>query len=64
MSEFVKKTIMGYKPVDGGHSDPECTHVILLLKEYADLLGEISQVKQKAMDERSKANDDKKRNEQ
>lgn len=38
MSEFVKKTIMGYKTLDGGHSDPECTHVILPVKEYDDLL--------------------------
>lgn len=28
MSEFVKKTIMGYKSVSGGQSDSECTHVI------------------------------------
>lgn len=63
MSEFVKKTIMGYKTLDGGHSDPECTHVILPLKEYDDLLREISQAKQKARDERSKADDDKKENE-
>ena len=63
MSEFVKKTIMGYKTLDGGHSDPECTHVILPVKEYDDLLREISQAKQKAREERSKADDDKKENE-
>lgn len=48
MSEFVKKTMIGYKTLDGGHSDPECTHVILTLKEYDDLLKEISQAEQKA----------------
>lgn len=63
MSEFVKKTIMGYKTLDGGQSDPECTHVILGLKEYNDLLREISQAKQEARNERSKADDDKKENE-
>lgn len=25
MAEFVKKTMMGYKEVPGGQSDPECT---------------------------------------
>lgn len=40
MSEFVKKTMMGYKEVPGGHSDPECTHVILTLKEYNQILQE------------------------
>lgn len=63
MSEFVKKTIMGYKTLDGGQSDPECTHVILSLKEYNDLLREISQAKQEVRNERSKADDDKKENE-
>lgn len=39
MSQFVKPaTFGGYKPVPGGHSDPECTHVILTLKEYDALL--------------------------
>lgn len=63
MSEFVKKTMIGYKEVPGGQSDPECTHVILSLKEYNDLLREISQTKQEARNERSKADDDKKENE-
>ena len=44
MSEFVKRTMMGYKEVSGGHSDPECTHVILTKREYEKLLQE----KQKA----------------
>lgn len=38
MSEFVKKTIMGYKAVQGGHTDPECTHVVLELDEYDKLI--------------------------
>ena len=63
MSEFVKKTMIGYKELDGGHSDPECTHVILSMKEYDGLLQEISQAKREARDERSKADDDKKENE-
>lgn len=42
MSEFVKKTMMGYKEVPGGHSDPECTHVILTEAEYAKLLRQLS----------------------
>lgn len=41
MSEFMKKTVMGYKAVQGGQSDPECTHVILRLDEYNDLLKKI-----------------------
>ena len=31
----------GYKAVQGGHSDPECTHVIMTLEEYNELLQEI-----------------------
>ena len=31
----------GYKAVQGGHSDPECTHVIMTLDEYNELLQEI-----------------------
>ncbi|MBD5162560.1 MAG: hypothetical protein HDT14_11240 [Oscillibacter sp.] len=38
MSEFVKKSMMGYKEVPGGLSDSECTHVILTSREYAGLL--------------------------
>ena len=34
MSEFVKKTMIGYKELDSGRSNPECTHVILTVKEY------------------------------
>ena len=42
MSEFVKKTIMGYKAVSDGQSDSECTHIILTKEEYHQLLEEIS----------------------
>ena len=48
MGEFVKKTMMGYKEVPGGHSDPECTHVILTEAEYAKLLRQLSDAEQKA----------------
>lgn len=37
MSEFVKKTIVSYKEVAGGLSDPECSHVILTKREYDTL---------------------------
>ena len=40
MSEFVKKTIVGYKDVSGGSSDPDCTHVILTLNEYKKIVRE------------------------
>ena len=40
MSEFVKKTMVGYKTVPGGHSDSDCTHVILTLEEYDYILSE------------------------
>lgn len=46
MSEFVKKTAFGYKPVSGGRSDPECTHVILTEGEYAKMLQQISNAEQ------------------
>lgn len=39
MSEFVKKALTGYRAVTG-QSDPECTHVILTIKEYDRLLEE------------------------
>ena len=46
MGEFVKKTMMGYREVPGGHSDPECTHVILTEGEYDRLLQQISSAEQ------------------
>lgn len=49
MAEFVKKpAIGGYKPVAGGLSNSECTHVILTLGEYAGLKREISSAQQAA----------------
>ena len=47
MAEFVKKTMMGYKDVPGGNSDPECTHVSLTRMEYEKQLQEISSAEQK-----------------
>lgn len=46
MSDFVKKTVMGYKTVADNHYDPECTHVILTKREYMDLLQKISDAEQ------------------
>lgn len=48
MAEFVKRTMMGYKEVPGGASDPECTHVILKEKEYEQQLRKISMAEQEA----------------
>ena len=59
MSEFVKKTIMGYKTLDGGQSDPECSHVILTLKEYEGLLQKISQAEQETRNEKRKVEEEK-----
>lgn len=52
MAEFVKKTMMGYKEVPGGQSDPECTHVILKEKEYSQLLKEKAQAEQESRNTR------------
>ena len=43
MSEFVKRTMIGYKEVPGALSDPECTHVILTKWENEKLLQEKQQ---------------------
>ena len=48
MSEFVKKTLVGYKEAPGGRADPECTHVILTLKEYEGQLQRIAAAEQEA----------------
>lgn len=45
MSEFVRKGMVGYKPVAGGQHDPECSHVILSLEEYEGLCQERDQAK-------------------
>ncbi|MDE7248080.1 MAG: hypothetical protein K2N43_09360, partial [Lachnospiraceae bacterium] len=55
MSEFVKKTMMGYKEVSGGASAPDCTHVILTAKEYAQLIQMRAQAEQKSRDIKSQA---------
>lgn len=46
--------MVGYKAVQGGHSDPECTHVIMALEEYNELLQEISD----AVDDGKRAKDE------
>lgn len=48
MARFVKDGAFGYKAVPGGQSDPECTHVILALKEYEKLLQEKARAEQEA----------------
>lgn len=48
MAEFVKKSMVGYKKVDGGRSDPECTHVIVTLDEYGELLNDVRQAQRSA----------------
>lgn len=50
MARFVKDGAFGYKAVPGGHSDPECTHVILTLKEYDKLLQEKARAEQETRD--------------
>lgn len=53
MSEFVKKTMMGYREVQGNHEDPECTHVILTQKEYSNLLQKIHHSEYEAREAKS-----------
>lgn len=49
MAKFVKEGAFGgYRDVPGGQSDPECTHVILKLKEYEKLLREQTRAEQEA----------------
>ena len=55
MGEFVKKTMMGYREVPGGQSDPESTHVILTETEYAELLQRISDAEREASSAKAKA---------
>ena len=50
MARFVKDGAFGYKAVSGGQSDPECTHVILTLKEYDKLLQEKARAEQETRD--------------
>lgn len=46
MSEFVKRTALGYKAVPGGYPDPECSHVILTKQEYDQIMREKAQAEQ------------------
>ena len=55
MSEFVKKTVIGYKEVPGGNSDPECTHVILTKKEYEKLVRDEADAERRAIVAKSDA---------
>lgn len=48
MAEFVKKTALGYKAVQGGQSDYDCTHVILTKAEYDNLCSDIRTAENKA----------------
>ena len=48
MAKFAKKTTLGYKLVEDGSSNSECTHVILTLDEYDGLKREISRAQQAA----------------
>ena len=48
VSEFVKKTTLGYKAVTGGYSDPELTHVILTKSEYDGMRKETAAANQRA----------------
>ena len=48
MGEFVRKTLVSYKEVPGGRADPECTHVILSLKEYEGQLQRIAAAEQES----------------
>lgn len=53
--EYVKRTMMGYKEIQGGAYDPECSHVILTKKEYEQLLAEKSRAELLSRDVRTKA---------
>lgn len=48
MAEFVKKSMVSFKKLDGGRSDPECTHVIVTLDEYDGLLNDVRQAQRSA----------------
>lgn len=44
MGEFVKRTVMGYKPSE--YTSQECTHVILTKEEYAQIIAAQEQARQ------------------
>ena len=46
---------MGYKEVPGGQTDPECTHVILTLKEFNQILQGKARAEQEARTTKSNA---------
>ena len=49
MAKYVKEgTFGGYKEVPGGLSDPECSHVIMSLKEYNELHRRIAATEQES----------------
>ena len=49
MAKYVKEgTFGGYKEVPGGLSDPECSHVIMSLKEYNELHRRITAAEQES----------------
>lgn len=56
MAEFVKKTLVGYKEVQGGQGDPECTHVILTEKEYRKIVSDLNLAKSEKRETIEKAN--------
>ena len=59
MSKFVKKKpLCVYLEVAGGQSDPECTHAILTLDEYSQLLRDIRQAEQEKRETFFKAQED------
>lgn len=56
MSDYVKRTALGgYKIVPGGASDPDCTHVILSMKEYTQLLKAKASAEQESRNARYEA---------
>lgn len=55
MSEYVKKTALGYKAVPGGCSDPECSHVILSKREYDVMMRENQRLEREVSDTKQKA---------
>lgn len=58
MSDYVKRTALGgYKTVPGGASDPECTHVILSIKEYEQIIKAKARAEQESRDTRYAADD-------
>lgn len=55
MSEYVKKTALGYKAVPGGCSDPECSHVILSKREYDVMMRENLRLEKEAENTKQQA---------